>query len=130
MVYRFAHNMYYANSEVLTGEIVGLVNGADPPLSWFCIDMAAVNDVDYTAAEALRALHPILEGHNVRLVFCEVAREVRLEFERSGLDDLFGKDAFFPTPVAVADAFRLVNAGRGEETAPGSSKARCPGHSG
>jgi len=105
MIYRFMHNMYYANSSVLTGEVVRLVDGAKPPLSWFCIDAAAVNDLDFTAAESLRELHAMLEKKGVRLVFCEVMDEVAAEFDRSRLSDLLGRDAFFPSIVAVVSAF-------------------------
>ncbi len=111
LIYRFMHNMYYANSQVLAEEMVRLAKEANPPLKWFCIDAAAVNDVDFTAAEALRALHGILKGHGIRLIFCELTSDVQLEFDRSGLVDLLGRDAFFPTPVGVADAFSRMSAG-------------------
>ncbi len=101
MIYRFMHNMYYANSQVLNEEIVELVRSADPPLSWFCIDATAVNDVDFTAAETLRTLHGNLAGQGIRLVLCEVVDAVRGEFDRSKLTDLFGRDAFFQTAAAV-----------------------------
>jgi len=105
IIYRFMHNMYYANIQVLTEEVVKLAGGADPPLTWFCIDVAAVNDVDFTAAEALRTLHGILEGQGIRLVFSEVIEEVQVEFDRSGLTELFGRDTFFPTLAAVLSAY-------------------------
>ena len=111
MIYRFMHNMYYANIQVLNKEVVRLARGAQPPLSWFCIDVAAVNDVDFTAAEALRSLHDILKEMGIGLVFCEVVEEVRDEFDRSNLIDLFGKDAFFETPNAVLNAYIQRNAG-------------------
>ncbi|HEX9022396.1 MAG TPA: SulP family inorganic anion transporter [Geobacteraceae bacterium] len=113
MIYRFMHNMYYANTQVLTSEVVNLVQGASPPLSWFCIDCAAVNDVDFSAAHALRALHGILAELKVKLVFCEITDHVRAEFDRSGLTDLFGRDAFFPTPNAVVAAFSRRNGNEG-----------------
>jgi MFS superfamily sulfate permease-like transporter len=106
MIYRFMHNMYYANTQVLTKEVIELTREAKPPLSWFCIDAAAVNDVDFTAAEALRSLHSFLTDKGVKLVFCEVIDEVRAEFDRSKLTDLYGKDAFFPGPAAVVKAFK------------------------
>ncbi len=106
MIYRFTHNMYYANSQVLNDEVADLVRDASPPLSWFCIDAAAVNDVDFTAAEILRGLHGILAGQGVRLVFCDVVDEVRAELDRSKLTDLFGREAFFQTPAAVVNAYR------------------------
>ncbi len=105
MIYRFTHNMYYANSQVLNEEVVELAREANPPLSWFCIDAAAVNDVDFTAAEILRALHGILAGQGIRLVLCDVVDEVRAEFDRSKLTDLVGREAFFQTPVAVMIAY-------------------------
>jgi high affinity sulfate transporter 1 len=105
MIYRFMHNMYYANSQVLNKEIVELAGSANPPLSWFCIDASAVNDVDFTAAETLSALHGILAGQGVRLVMCAVVDEVLEEFDRSNLTDLIGRDAFFQTPATVVDAY-------------------------
>lgn len=105
MIYRFTHNMYYANSQRLNAEVVELAREATPPLAWFCIDAAAVNDVDFTAAEVLRALHGILAGQGIRLVLCDVVDEVRAEFDRSKLTDLFGRDAFFQTPAAVMSAY-------------------------
>jgi sulfate permease, SulP family len=109
MIYRFMHNMYYANSQVLNNEIVELARSANPPLSWFCIDATAVNDVDFTAAETLRTLHAILAGQGIRLVLCDVVDEVRAEFDRSKLTELFGRDAFFQTPVAVMTAYSQRN---------------------
>lgn len=109
MIYRFMHNMYYANSQVLNQEIVELAGSANPPLSWFCIDAAAVNDVDFTAAETLRMLHATLAGQGIRLVWCEVVDEVREEFDRSKLTGLFGADAFFETPDAVLIAYGEMN---------------------
>jgi SulP family sulfate permease len=111
MIYRFMHNMYYANIQVLNDEVVRLVRGAQPPLSWFCIDAAAVNDLDFTAAEALRSLHGTLKDLGIRLVFCELVEGVRLEFDRSNLTGLFGRDAFFETPTAVLNAYLERNAG-------------------
>lgn len=111
MIYRFMHNMYYANIQVLTDEVVRLARRAQPPLSMFCIDAAAVNDVDFTAAEALRSLHDILKELGIRLVFCELVEEVREEFDRSNLIDLLGKDAFFETPNTVLNAYIQRNGG-------------------
>jgi high affinity sulfate transporter 1 len=112
MIYRFMHSMYYANSQLLKKEIDQLARSADPPLSWFCIDAAAVDDVDFTAAETLRAIHGTLTGLGIRLVLCEVIDNVRGEFDRSRLTNLFGEDAFFETPVAVVTAYEQRNSSR------------------
>jgi sulfate permease, SulP family len=105
MIYRFMHNMYYANSQVLYREVTELTRSSIPPLSWFCIDATAVNDVDFTAAETLRTLHTKLAGRGIRLVLCDVAEKVRVEFDRSKLTELFGVDAIYQTPAAVHIAY-------------------------
>ena len=109
MLYRFMHNIYYANSQLLKDEITRLVTGTEPPLSWFCLDASAINDIDFTAAETLRTVYNILADLGVRLVICEVIDEVREELDRSGLIKLFGEDAFFQTLDAVVSAFQQRN---------------------
>ncbi|MGD9083421.1 MAG: SulP family inorganic anion transporter, partial [Desulfobacterales bacterium] len=49
LIYRFTHSMYYANSQQLSEEILDLVNSAEPPLRWFCLDAAAVGSTCQTA---------------------------------------------------------------------------------
>jgi MFS superfamily sulfate permease-like transporter len=105
LIYRFTHSMYYANSQQLTEEITGLVNNAEPPLRWLCIDASAVDDVDYSAAESLRSLFDMLKGKGVRLVVAQVMDDVREE-SRYQLRELFGADAFYDTLDDVLQAYR------------------------
>jgi high affinity sulfate transporter 1 len=95
-IYHFAHSMYYANSQRLSGEITTLVSAADPPLRWFCIDASSVDDVDYTAAETIRSLHATLKDKGVRLVIAQVLENVKVE-SRYQMRQLFGDDAFYKT---------------------------------
>jgi len=105
LIYRFTHSMYYANAQLLTEEITSLANQAQPPLRWFCIDASAVDDVDFSAAETLRALHGILEDKGIRLVVAQVMDDVKAE-SRYELGQLFGEDAFFDTLGDVKSAYR------------------------
>jgi MFS superfamily sulfate permease-like transporter len=106
MVYRFSHSMYYANAEQFSQEVLELVDSAQPPLSWFCIDMVAVDDVDFTAAATLREVFKLMKEKGVRLVLAEVEEDIRSELDRSEVTDLVGKDAFFETLTDVEDAYR------------------------
>jgi high affinity sulfate transporter 1 len=96
LIYRFTHSMYYANSQQLLDEITDLVNRADPPLRWLCMDASAVDDVDYTSAETLRAIFGILHEKGIRLVVAQVLEDVR-ERSRYQLGQLFGEQAFYDT---------------------------------
>jgi MFS superfamily sulfate permease-like transporter len=88
--------MYYANSEQLSEEITTLVNNAEPPIRWFCMDASAVDDVDYSAAETLRSVFGMMKERGVRLVVAQVLDDVRDE-NRYNLRQLYGEDAFYDT---------------------------------
>ncbi|MFA4902595.1 MAG: SulP family inorganic anion transporter [Desulfobaccales bacterium] len=106
LVYRFSHGMYYANAALLSEQVTKLVKAASPPLAWFCIDAAAVDDIDFSAAETLRHLYTILKAHGIRLVFSEVADEVYDQLERSGIIDLVGRDSFYATGGLMISAYQ------------------------
>jgi SulP family sulfate permease len=97
VVYRFNHSMYFANAERFSQEVLGLVDSAQPPVSWFCIDLTAVDDVDFSAAATLREVCKRLKQRGIRLVLAEVDQDVRNELDRSDLTALIGTDAYFET---------------------------------
>ena len=96
IVYHFSHSMYYANAQQLAQEIMDLANTADPPLRWLCIDAAAVDDVDYTAAETIRSLHGTLKDKGIRLVIAHVLEDVKAKSYYQ-MRQLVGDDAFYST---------------------------------
>jgi len=105
LIYRFTHSMYYANSQQLSEEILHLVNAAEPPVRWFCLDASAVDDVDYSAAETLRSIYAILKEKKIRLVVAQVLDDVKAE-SRYELSRLFGEDALYDTLEDVVKSYR------------------------
>jgi high affinity sulfate transporter 1 len=105
LIYRFTHSMYYANAEQLSEQITALVNNAEPPLRWFCLDASAVDDVDYSAAETLRSIFATLKDKGIRLVVAQVLDDVKAE-SRYNLRQLFGEDAFYDTLEDVVNDYR------------------------
>jgi high affinity sulfate transporter 1 len=106
IVYRFNHSMYYANTNLFTEEVLDLVNGAQPALSWFCLDAIAIDDVDFSAAATLRETFTLLKQKGIRFVLAAVAGNVRVELDRSGLTDLIGKDSFFNRIYDLQSAYK------------------------
>jgi SulP family sulfate permease len=111
LVYRFNHNMYYANSELLSDQVIQLQKSLPTPVTWICIDMIAVDDVDYTAAATVRNLCKELKQLGARLVFADTNAHVRGELERSGITELVGEDAFFADLNALLAAYRSATSG-------------------
>ena len=105
MIYRFNHSMYYANAEVLSEEVIALTDKSNPPLKWFCIELSAVDDVDFTAAETIRSLYAILKEKNIRLVLAQVLDDVQKE-SRYDILSLLGKDAYYETPNDLFEDYK------------------------
>jgi sulfate permease, SulP family len=95
MVYRFNHSMYYANAGLFSEQATALAKEAQPPLRCFCLDAAAINDVDFSAAATLRTVYSALKQQGIRFAVVELSDQLRAEFERYGLPKLFGEDAFY-----------------------------------
>ena len=69
VLYRFNHSMYYANTEQLLTQVLDLLKIGPQPVRWLCIDMVAVDDVDFSAAATLRELYKLLREQGARLLF-------------------------------------------------------------
>jgi MFS superfamily sulfate permease-like transporter len=97
IVYRFNHSMYYANCEGFKHEVIWLVTSANPLVSWFCLDGSAMDDVDFSAAAALREIHGLLKQRGISLVLVEVQDRVWTEFGRYKITELIGRENEFKT---------------------------------
>jgi MFS superfamily sulfate permease-like transporter len=106
IVYRFHHSMYYANAELFSQEVLELVNTAQPPLAWFCMDATAVDDIDFSAAATLREINKLLKEKGIRMVMAEVEEDIRNDLDRSEVTDVIGKDFIFDTVADVEAAYR------------------------
>jgi high affinity sulfate transporter 1 len=105
LIYRFNHSLYYANTEKFSEEILDLANSADPPVSWLCVDAAAIDDVDWSGGATIRQTVGQLKERGVRLVFAEVAGNVRAELDTYEVTNLVGEDAYYSSVAAVLAAF-------------------------
>ena len=98
--------MYYANTERMAEEVLALAKLGPDRLQWFCCDLVAVDDVDFSAAATWRELYRELHAQEIRLVFSSASDHVRDQLDVSGITDLVGRDAYFPDPATALAAFR------------------------
>lgn len=104
-IYFMPSNLYYANATHVAGEVLALVERADPPLEWLCLLAIAIDDVDLTASDVLRRLVEDLRERGVELSMCGVVPRVRAELERDGIVELIGSSRFYDYPEEVLAAF-------------------------
>lgn len=107
LIYRFNHSMYYANSQQLSRQILALVNSAQPDLHWFCIDAAAVDDVDFTAAETLAQLRMTLQKQGIRLIVAQVLDDSDVDGSYQ-LRKIFPQELCFDTLEDVEKAYKSL----------------------
>ena len=110
LAYRFSHGLYYANAQLFAEEVTSLIEEAQPPLRWLCIDASAIDEIDFTAAQTLRSVFELAKENHVRLVFVMVSDEVRHELDRYGLLTLLGEDALYSSGDDLVAAYRQATA--------------------
>jgi SulP family sulfate permease len=116
VVYRFSSDLFYVNANRLLEDVTTFL-GSGQPLEWFCIDAAAISDIDYTGAQTLVQVHGALDEHGVKLVFAEATHLVRAELQRYGIIDLVGPDAAYPTVGAAVRAYVTTHPEHATDTA-------------
>ena len=109
LIYRFTHCLYYANAPRLSEEVFELVESAGRRLEWFCIDLSAVDDLDYTSVEALRWIQRTLQEQGIRLVIAHTFHDDDAG-SRETLRRVIGKDAVYDTLEEVVEAYERRSA--------------------
>jgi len=110
IVYRFTHSLYYANTQRFQDEALELTRPDGVQTRWFCVDGAAIDDVDFTAGAMLGSVARTLRQQNIRMVFVEVNDHVRRQLDRSGVTEVVGSDAYFETLEQAGEESQRVTA--------------------
>ena len=106
VIYRFGAGLYYANAARFTEEALAILDTADPPVEWFCLSGAAMADVDYSGAEAIRQVIDEVKRRGARFVACEVEPGVVSRPGLYGLDTRVDEVFEFVADVIEAYANR------------------------
>jgi len=93
-IYRFGAPLFYANVGRFTEEIRNIV-GSPSKVRWLVVDAEAIANVDYTAAQMIRELHPELSRKGVVLAFARADHSLRADLVRYRLIDVIGENFFF-----------------------------------
>jgi sulfate permease, SulP family len=105
LIYRFGSNLYFANENLFTEEIVELVKNINS-LKWFCVSASNVGDVDFTSAETLKKVYDYLKKRDITLVLSDVVSPVMNELDRDGIIKMIGRDHIFESVQDVVVAYK------------------------
>jgi high affinity sulfate transporter 1 len=105
VVFRYDAPLFFANAEDFRRQALAAVRYSargDGPVRWFLLNAEANVEADYTAMEALAALHDELTRQGIVFAFARVKAELRDQFRAFGIAGKIGEEWFFPTlPTAV-----------------------------
>lgn len=104
VIYRFGTSLYFANAPRLVEDVATLTRW-EPSPAWFCLDGAAIGDVDYSAALVLGRVLDTLRGRGIRVACANFIDPVRTELDRYGLSARIGSDGFYETPGETLSAY-------------------------
>ena len=104
VIYRFGASLYYANSARFTEDALAILDQADPKVEWFCLSGAAIGDVDYSGAGAIRQIVAEVKRRGATFVVCELEPGVADLPTRYGLQVEIG--GVYPFIEDVIAAYR------------------------
>jgi len=95
IIVRIDASLYFANISYMREKLEELELESGKHLEQVIIDAIGINEVDYSALHALKELSDDYEKRGIELMFTGVKGPVRDIFERSGLEDIVGKEHFY-----------------------------------
>ncbi len=109
VVFRYDAPLFFANSEDFRRQALAAVSYSerrDGPVRWFLLNAEANTEADYTAMEALAALHDELTRRGIVFAFARVKAELRDQFRAFGIAGKIGEEWLFPTLPTAVEAYK------------------------
>jgi len=95
IIIRIDASLYFANISHMKRKLEELEVVSGKNLKQVIIDAIGINEVDSSALHALKELSEDYEKRGIKLIFSGVKGPVRDIFERSGLEDVVGREQFY-----------------------------------
>ena len=85
LAYRFEANLFYANANRFTEEVLRILSTQQDKVRGLVIDASGIDDIDYSAGKALQQLRRQLHERGVRTALVTVSKTLKREMDRFGL---------------------------------------------
>jgi high affinity sulfate transporter 1 len=102
IIYRFAANLFYANSSRLVSDVRELLVSPPDPVRLFVLDGSEIHSIDWTSAEALRKCVQMVHEAGARFEIARLPQEARSLLDFHGITAEIGGDAGYSDTVRHA----------------------------
>lgn len=97
LVYAFGESLFFENINYFVARLRRAIEHAKHPVSYVVIDAGAIDDIDYTAVEALKRLYRELGEDGIAIAFAHVSPGLRSQFDIYGITDIIGSRNIYTT---------------------------------
>jgi MFS superfamily sulfate permease-like transporter len=120
IVFRYDAELFYANANRFADDVEALVQAAPDPVAWVVLDCSAIEDVDYSAGQALGHLIDYVHARGAHFAVARADARLIETLGVMGVLDRFGRDHVFGNLTDAFDAYRANPSPRpvGESPAP------------
>jgi len=106
IIYRFDAPLVFSNVDRFTGDILDMIEDADPAPLMLIIDCEMIYEMDTTASSEFAQLHARLVGEGIEVLLARVHAPVLSFMRRDRVTDMVGKENIFRTVRDAVAAFR------------------------
>jgi sulfate permease, SulP family len=107
--YRFGAELFYANADRFSEEILSAAKGMTTKDRWIIVDAQAITHVDYSASRVVMDLKKILTEEGVALGFARMPWDMRSDFARHQLTETIGQEWIFNHLHDARAAFKKLS---------------------
>ena len=108
VIYRFGTSLYYANAARLLADLHAIFDTGGP-VTWFVLDCAAIEDIDYTAYEVLARAVELAKQRHVRFAVSTVIPQLRKQLDGYGVTKTLEPGAWYETAREALDAYHAAH---------------------
>ncbi len=97
LVYAFGESLFFENINYFAERLQRAIHRAKHPVTYVVIDAGAIDDIDYTAVEALKRLYRELGEDGIAIAFAHVSPGLHSQFDIYGITDIIGSRNIYTT---------------------------------
>ncbi|OLT46289.1 sulfate transporter [Gordonia sp. CNJ-863] len=124
IVFRYDADLFYANVNRFSDDVMALVESAPDPVRWLVLDCTVISYVDYSATGVLDNLVAFVHSRGAHFVLAGVDPELEHVLRTEGLLEDFDPAHVFPTVGAAVRAFETANSRSQPEDDTGETDGR------
>lgn len=124
IVFRYDADLFYANVNRFSDDVVALVESAPDPVRWLVLDCTVISYVDYSASGVLDRLVAFVHSRNAHFVLAGVDPELERVLRAEGLLMDFDPAHVYPTVGAAVRAFETTYPRTAQEDDTGETDGR------